>query len=61
MRARGGRGRGLRINASARNAHTFCTAPCPRRSLKGFYFLAQDLRCLIFSLISLHFKIKPLG
>ncbi len=28
--------------------------------LRGFYFLAQDLKCLVFSLISLHFKIKPI-
>ena len=34
--------------------------PLPR-SLKAFYYLAQDLKCLVFSLISLHFKIKPLG
>eukprot|EP01121_Diplochlamys_sp_Union-15-3_P008027 TRINITY_DN2099_c0_g2_i1.p1 TRINITY_DN2099_c0_g2~~TRINITY_DN2099_c0_g2_i1.p1 ORF type:complete len:164 (+),score=31.07 TRINITY_DN2099_c0_g2_i1:47-493(+) len=27
--------------------------------LKIFYFLVQDLKCLVFSLISLHFKIKP--
>ena len=26
--------------------------------LKIFYFLIQDLRCAIFSLIGLHFKIK---
>jgi protein mago nashi len=28
--------------------------------LKLFYYLAQDLKCLVFSLISLHFKIKPI-
>lgn len=28
--------------------------------LKVFYFLVQDLRCLVFSLIGLHFKIKPI-
>jgi len=28
--------------------------------LKTFYFLVQDLRCLVFSLIGLHFKIKPI-
>ena len=27
--------------------------------LKLFYYLAQDLKCIVFSLISLHFKIKP--
>ncbi|KAI0275520.1 mago nashi, partial [Russula aff. rugulosa BPL654] len=27
--------------------------------LRVFYYLVQDLKCLIFSLISLHFKIKP--
>eukprot|EP00428_Durinskia_dybowskii_P064607 CAMPEP_0170364552 /NCGR_PEP_ID=MMETSP0117_2-20130122/5434_1 /TAXON_ID=400756 /ORGANISM="Durinskia baltica, Strain CSIRO CS-38" /LENGTH=147 /DNA_ID=CAMNT_0010619059 /DNA_START=21 /DNA_END=464 /DNA_ORIENTATION=+ len=25
-----------------------------------FYYLVQDLKCLVFSLISLHFKIKPI-
>ena len=25
-----------------------------------FYYLVQDLKCLIFSLISMHFKIKPI-
>ena len=28
--------------------------------LKLFYYLAKDLKCLVFSLISLHFKIKPI-
>jgi len=28
--------------------------------LKLFYFLVQDLRCFVFSLIGLHFKIKPI-
>eukprot|EP00457_Paulinella_chromatophora_P021758 gb/GEZN01024332.1/.p1 GENE.gb/GEZN01024332.1/~~gb/GEZN01024332.1/.p1 ORF type:complete len:175 (-),score=33.84 gb/GEZN01024332.1/:46-507(-) len=28
--------------------------------LKVFYFLVQDLRCFVFSLIGLHFKIKPI-
>jgi protein mago nashi len=28
--------------------------------LKIFYFLVQDLRCFVFSLIGLHFKIKPI-
>lgn len=28
--------------------------------LKVFYYLVQDLKCMIFSLISLHFKIKPI-
>jgi len=27
--------------------------------LRTFYYLVQDLRCLVFSLIGLHFKIKP--
>jgi protein mago nashi len=27
--------------------------------LRVLYYLVQDLRCLVFSLISLHFKIKP--
>eukprot|EP00045_Choanoeca_perplexa_P009300 m.88917 g.88917 ORF g.88917 m.88917 type:complete len:149 (-) comp14842_c0_seq3:1969-2415(-) len=29
--------------------------------LRTFYYLVQDLRCFVFSLIALHFKIKPLG
>lgn len=28
--------------------------------LRIFYYLIQDLKCLVFSLISLHFKIKPI-
>ncbi|KAJ7432064.1 Mago nashi protein [Mycena galericulata] len=28
--------------------------------LRVFYYLVQDLKCLIFSLISLHFKIEPI-
>jgi len=28
--------------------------------LRIFYYLAQDLRALVFSLISLHFKVKPI-
>lgn len=28
--------------------------------LRLFYYLTQDLKCLVFSLISLHFKIKPI-
>jgi protein mago nashi len=28
--------------------------------LSVFYYLVQDLRCLVFSLITLHFKIKPI-
>ncbi|CDU22930.1 probable mago nashi protein [Sporisorium scitamineum] len=29
--------------------------------LRVMYYLVQDLKCLIFSLISLHFKIKPIA
>lgn len=28
--------------------------------LRVFYYLAQDLKCLVFSLINLHFKVKPI-
>jgi protein mago nashi len=28
--------------------------------LRNFYFLVQDLKCLVFSLIGLHFRIKPI-
>ena len=27
--------------------------------LKTFYYLVQDLKCLVFSLVSMHMKIKP--
>ncbi|KAJ1034887.1 hypothetical protein NDA18_000494 [Ustilago nuda] len=29
--------------------------------LRVMYYLVQDLKCLIFSLISVHFKIKPIA
>ncbi|KAJ3283312.1 Protein mago nashi 2 [Borealophlyctis nickersoniae] len=29
-------------------------------ALRVFYYLIQDLKCLVFSLIALHFKIKPI-
>jgi len=29
--------------------------------LRIFYYLVQDLKCFVFSLISLHFKINPIG
>eukprot|EP00727_Mastigamoeba_balamuthi_P000747 m51a1_g1067 putative protein mago nashi homolog (149) ;mRNA; r:843394-844358 len=29
--------------------------------LRTFYYLVQDLKCFVFSLIALHFKIKPIG
>ncbi|CAM9722715.1 unnamed protein product [Ascophyllum nodosum] len=28
--------------------------------LRIFYYLIQDLKCLVFSLITLHFKIRPI-
>ena len=28
--------------------------------LKSFYYLVQDLKCFVFSLIGLHFKINPI-
>ena len=28
--------------------------------LRCFYYLVQDLKCMVFSLISLHMKIKPI-
>lgn len=27
--------------------------------LRCFYYLVQDLKCLVFSLISMHFKVRP--
>eukprot|EP00123_Amoebidium_parasiticum_P019357 comp24713_c0_seq1/m.46848 comp24713_c0_seq1/g.46848 ORF comp24713_c0_seq1/g.46848 comp24713_c0_seq1/m.46848 type:complete len:147 (-) comp24713_c0_seq1:373-813(-) len=29
--------------------------------LRTFYYLVQDLKCLVISLIGLHFKIKPIS
>eukprot|EP01008_Symbiontida_sp_HLA12_P000017 NODE_1016_length_686_cov_601.980462_g1007_i0.p1 GENE.NODE_1016_length_686_cov_601.980462_g1007_i0~~NODE_1016_length_686_cov_601.980462_g1007_i0.p1 ORF type:complete len:104 (+),score=6.14 NODE_1016_length_686_cov_601.980462_g1007_i0:199-510(+) len=29
--------------------------------LRIFYYLVQDLKSLVFSIIGLHFKIKPIG
>jgi len=29
--------------------------------LRIFYYLVQDLKCFVFSLIALHFKINPIG
>merc|ERR1711879_1006464 len=29
--------------------------------LRSFYYLVQDMKCFVFSLIHLHFKIKPIG
>nr|CAD2173567.1 unnamed protein product [Meloidogyne enterolobii] len=29
--------------------------------LRSFYYLVQDLKCLVFSLIGLHFKIRPIA
>lgn len=28
--------------------------------LRLFYYLVQDLKCFVFSLIALHFRIKPI-
>lgn len=28
--------------------------------VRVFYYLSQDLRCLFMSLISMHFKMKPI-
>ena len=28
--------------------------------LRVMYYLVQDLKCLVFSLITLHFKVKPI-
>jgi len=27
--------------------------------LRSFYYLVQDLKCLVFSIITLHFRVKP--
>jgi len=28
--------------------------------LRVFYYLVQDIKCLVFSLIGLHFRVKPI-
>lgn len=33
---------------------------CDPDGFKIFYYLTQDLKCLVMSLINLHFKIKPI-
>ena len=33
---------------------------CDPEGLTIFYYLTQDLKCLVLSLINLHFKIKPI-
>jgi len=37
--------------------HIVCRDP---EGLRTFYYLVQDLKCLVFSLIGLHFKINPI-
>ncbi|VDL98143.1 unnamed protein product [Schistocephalus solidus] len=37
-----------------------CMFPVKYDGLRTFYYLVQDLKCLVFSLIGLHFKIKPI-
>ena len=29
--------------------------------LRCFYYLIQDLKCFVFALIGMHFKIKPIA
>lgn len=37
-----------------------CKSSRDEEGLRIFYYLVQDLKCLVFSLIGLHFKIKPI-
>mmetsp|Transcript_26394 Transcript_26394/g.26645 ORF Transcript_26394/g.26645 Transcript_26394/m.26645 type:complete len:148 (+) Transcript_26394:111-554(+) len=32
-----------------------------KEGLRIFYYLVQDLKCFVFSLISMHFKIRPIS
>jgi protein mago nashi len=34
--------------------------PSSQDGLRVMYYLVQDLKCLVFSLITLHFKVKPI-
>ena len=50
-----------------RGVQVINTPPClsPQESndpegLRIFYYMVQDLKCLVFSLIGLHFRIKPI-
>jgi len=47
---------GATPRARAWRCHCADTNP----GLRVFYYLVQDLKCLVFSLITLHFKIKPI-
>ena len=35
------------------------TSSSDPEGLTKFYYLTQDLKCLVLSLISMHFKVKP--
>ncbi|KAL5468824.1 hypothetical protein EMCRGX_G029945 [Ephydatia muelleri] len=37
-----------------------CKNSKDEEGLRVFYYLVQDLKCFVFSLIGLHFKIKPI-
>ncbi|KAL9985618.1 hypothetical protein ACROYT_G008040 [Oculina patagonica] len=37
-----------------------CRSKDPADGLRCFYYLVQDFKCMVFSLIGLHFKIKPI-
>ena len=42
------------------HTHTHTSSLRDEEGLRLFYYLVQDLKCMVFSLISLHFKIKPI-
>lgn len=46
--------------ASLSELASACKNESDVEGLKAFYFLVQDLKCLVFSLIGMHFKIKPI-
>ena len=40
--------------------HRSARFPLSQDGLRVMYYLVQDLKCLVFSLITLHFKVKPI-
>ena len=42
------------------NSLVDCTQCQDAEGLRAFYYLVQDLKCFVFALIGMHFKIKPI-
>jgi protein mago nashi len=51
-------GEHISFTCSKLGALSDIAASADPESLRGFYYLAQDLKCLVLSLISVHFKVR---